>query len=107
MNKLPRLSDMNIKDDVIRASFYRRIIEYIRQPKAEITPYTIKPDEEYRPDLVAWRAFRTVELKWLVLLVADIDDEAEPLPVGSVLYFPSPQFVRQEMRRFLDEIGDR
>jgi hypothetical protein len=103
---LSRLSDLNIEDVILRASFYRRVIDYVESPLSEdLTTYTLKPDETYRPDLVSFRAFSTKELAWLVALVCDCDDMANPLPIGEQITLPSAVWVRRELRAFMDEMG--
>lgn len=105
MSNLSRLSDLNISDPIIRSHYYQRIIQYIESPDAELTPYTIKTDEEYRPDLAAYRALGSAELDWLVALVCEVDDVANPLPVGLEFDFPMAGWVRISMREFMDEFG--
>ncbi len=102
---ISRLSDQNISDPILRAVFYRRIIAYVESPLSKVSEYTIKPDETYRPDLVSYRQFNTKELSWLVALVSDVDDVADPLPVGEVIYLPSAAWIRRELRAFIDELG--
>ncbi|HIF9347087.1 TPA: hypothetical protein ACX6RX_003198 [Photobacterium damselae] len=99
---LSRLSDLNIDDDILRADFYRIIISYINSPTSNLFTYTIKIDEEYRPDLAAYRAFGSEELRWLITLVCGIDDEAMPLPIGDTFSFPPVTWIRQQMRRFIE-----
>ena len=104
-NELSRLSDFNIKDDILRADFYLRIVRHINSANFSGVSYTISLDEAYRPDLVSYRLFKTADLRWLVGLVCGVDDEAEPLEVGSTYVFPNAVFIRREMRKFLNEMG--
>ncbi|MCG6387514.1 hypothetical protein K6U51_11825 [Vibrio fluvialis] len=105
MSDLSRLSDMNIEDDVLRAAYYQRVNEYINSTDSSLSEYDLKEDEEYRPDLVSYRIYGTVELGWLVCLVCDLDDVAEPLPIGETIYLPEAAWVRRSMRQFMDELG--
>ncbi|WP_217521968.1 baseplate protein [Vibrio metschnikovii] len=105
MSSLSRLSDKNIADPILRAHYYQRVIEYIDLADSDLVEYTIKPDEQYRPDLVAYRALGSSELAWLVALVCEVDDVAEPLPVGAECEFPQAGWVRTSMREFMDEFG--
>ncbi|WP_318491929.1 hypothetical protein [Photobacterium leiognathi] len=105
MAKIPRLSELNIEDDVLRGVFYGRVMDYINDPESPYMSVTIRPNEEYRPDLVSYRVYGTVELRWLVGLMCAISDEAEPLPVGESFKFPDSLWIRQAMRQFLDDMG--
>jgi hypothetical protein len=102
---LSRLSDLNITDPILRAGFYKRVIEHVESPLSDVKEYVLKPDETYRPDLASYRHYRTKELAWLVALVSDVDDVADPLPVGESVYLPSAAWVRRELRAYLDELG--
>ncbi|MCG3884123.1 hypothetical protein I3271_05435 [Photobacterium leiognathi] len=104
-SELSRLSDLNIEDDILRADFYLRIMRYIKSPEATGIKHTIALDEPYRHDLVSYRIYKTVDLRWLVGLVCGVDDEAQPLEQGETYLFPSLIYVRREMRAFLDEMG--
>lgn len=105
MAALSRFSDQNIDDDVLRGVFYNRILAYVADPTAQVTKHDIKHDEEYRPDLVSYRLYNTPDLRWLVLLMCDVQDEADPLPVAETVSFPSSVWVRQAMRDFISEMG--
>lgn len=102
--KISRLSDQNIKDDILRCEFYRRVLDHVNKPQADLKQYTVRIDEAFRHDLVSYRIYGTVELSWLILLLNDLDDEAEPLTVGSSFFYPPAQEIRQIMRRFIDEM---
>jgi hypothetical protein len=105
MSSLSRLSDKNIADPILRAHYYQIVIEYIYLSDSDLVEYTIKPDEQYRPDLAAYRALGSSELAWLVALVCEVDDVADPLPVGAECEFPHAGWVRTSMREFMDEFG--
>jgi hypothetical protein len=36
------------------------------------------------------------------MLVADVEDEADPLPVGQVLRFPPAAWLRERIRHYTD-----
>lgn len=102
---LPRLSDLNIDDPILRAHYYKIVTAYIDASDSDLATYEIKLDEEYRPDLVAYRALGTHDLAWLVSLACDVTDQAESLPVGEVVYLPYPVWIRRSMREFMDIYG--
>ncbi|ELP9500921.1 hypothetical protein R1867_003985 [Vibrio alginolyticus] len=106
MSKLSRLSAENIEDDILRAHFFAKVLEYInRSGNTELFVYIIRLDETYRADLASYRAYGTVELDWLVSLVCDVDDPMNPLPVGQTIKLPPAAWVRRSMRQFMDEMG--
>lgn len=102
---ISRLSDLNIEDDILRAIYYRRVLSYVATIGADLFPYTIKIDEEYRADLVAYRSYGNSELRWVITLLTDIDDEANSLPVGDEIFLPTASWLRRDMRQFMDEMG--
>lgn len=105
MSDLSRLSDMNIEDDILRASYYQQVNEYINSTNSDLSEYDLKEDEAFRPDLVSYRFYGTAELGWLVCLICELDDVAESLPVGETIYLPEAAWVRRSMRQFMDELG--
>ena len=101
---IPRLSDQNISDPILRASYYQMIREYIATHQSELIAYTVHEHDAYRYDLVSYRIYNTVALDWLIALVADRTDMIESLPVGQIIYLPKASYIRQSMRQFIDEI---
>lgn len=98
-----RLSDLNIEDDIVRAYFYGDVLAYSRDgTRTDCIEYAVKLDEVQRPDLLAYRVYGTPDLRWLVSLVADVEDEADPLPVGQVLRFPPAAWLRERIRHYTD-----
>ncbi|WP_413113425.1 hypothetical protein [Thaumasiovibrio sp. DFM-14] len=104
MAELSRLSDLNIDDDILRAELYHRISRYIANPSNSVLVHFVAIDETYRPDLVSYRLYGTPELRWLVSLVCDVDDEAAALPVGEEIRLPPAAWLRTEIRRYSDEL---
>ncbi len=105
MSKLSRLSDQNIEDPILRGEYYRVIFDYLSSKDAETLNYTIKPDESFRPDLAARRAYGNSELAWLITLMGEVDDPYYGLTVGDTLTLPTSAWVRRSMRQFMDEVG--
>ena len=97
-----RLSDLSIEDHIWRVKLYRKIRDYIRLKK-NLSYYEVKEDERTRPDLLSFRAYGYVELRWLVVLVANNDDEFSPLPVGYALPLPPIQEIRSLIREVREE----
>lgn len=98
-----RLSDLNIEDDIVRAYFYGDVLAYSQdKSKTDCTDRAVLLDEVYRPDLLAYRVYGNPDLRWLVSLVADVEDEADPLPVGQVLRFPPAAWLRERIRYYTD-----
>lgn len=103
MNNLSRLSDEQVTDPIIRSYLYRDILQAINNGTTPVTEYEIKQDEYFRPDLVSFRAYGTTDLRWLIKLLCDVDDEEDPLPAGSNIYLPEPAFVRDRIRHFAED----
>lgn len=100
---LSRLSALNIEDDVLRAYLFSDVLAQAADESiTDVTEYEICPDEQYRPDLVAFRVYGNADLRWVVSLVADVEDEADPLPVGSVLRLPYAAWLRERIRHYMD-----
>ncbi|EIQ71274.1 hypothetical protein ECEPECC34262_1794 [Escherichia coli EPEC C342-62] len=47
-----------------------------------LTIYYVLPDEQYRPDLLAYRMWGIAELRWVVTLAAGLEDESQGMTVG-------------------------
>ena len=100
--KLDRLSPYNITDDLIRVELYREI----KTGDPSWSLYEVQPDEVLRPELTAYRFYGTDILKWVILLVAGIDDMREPMESGIKLRLPSKVWVRSRIRFYAGEDVD-
>ncbi len=105
MSDISRLSDLNIEDPVLRASYYRLVLDYLNEKDAETISYTIKLDEEFRADLASYRCYSSSELSWLFYLVCEVADPFDGLPVAEELVLPPAAWIRRSMRQFMDEQG--
>lgn len=106
MTTLSRLSCLNIDDDILRSYLFADVIEYSQdETNTDAILYEIKPNDQYRPDLASFMAYGTVDLRWVISVVADVEDEADPLPVGTVLRLPPAAWVRERIRYHQEE-GD-
>ena len=99
-----RLSDMSIDDDVLRVSLYKKILSYLSDSdnSDNIITYEIKEDEQSRPDLLSYRVYSTVDLRWLVMLVTGNDDEFASVSAGYDIYLPPLSVVRSYIREVRD-----
>lgn len=95
-----RLLDTSITDHIWRASMYAQLKEYVRQnANGDLVEYLIKEDEETRPDLAAYRAYKGYEeLRWVIVMMAGNSDELEPLPVGYIMPLPPVLVIRRIIR---------
>jgi hypothetical protein len=50
------------------------------------------------PELIAHRFYGTDKLKWVVMVVAQLDDLREALPVGETIWLPPIVWVRQRIK---------
>lgn len=53
------------------------------------TYYRVKSIDTYRPDMISYKCYGTVEYWWLILLVNGIDDGFTELQPGMVLTIPN------------------
>ena len=98
-----RLDNQSIEDPIIRAYMHREIIRQAELYDDENNfTYTIKPDEVYRPDLVAYRAWGAEDLRWAVVAIVGHESELEALPVGQDFTFPNAAFIRDRVRHYTD-----
>ena len=105
MRTLSRLSDTQIEDVIIRSYLYQSILKAIEEQTIRTTAYEIRHDELHRADLVSHRVYGTDEARWLVMLLCGIEDEEEPLPIGTEIAFPEVSFVRERIRHFSEGGG--
>jgi hypothetical protein len=95
---LSRLSPYNINDTLHRAELYREIRNGAENQTEGWTEYEIQPDERLMPELIAHRFYGTDKLKWAVMVVAQLDDLREALPVGETIWLPPIVWVRQRIK---------
>lgn len=102
MSDYSRLDDRCIEDAIIRSCLYRDIIKRIDGNDSELVTRCVLPDEEYRPDLLAFRVYGPGchVLRWLVSLVAGNESEDLPLPVGENIVLPPLVWVRERIRHW-------
>lgn len=107
VSTIPRLSPLNIDDEILRGYLFSTVLRYSQDKSnaADCLLYEIKQDEEYRPDLTAYRIYGTPDLRWVVSLLTDVEDESDPLPVGTVFQFPDTAWLREQIRHFADGGG--
>jgi len=95
-----RLLDTQIEDVVIRAQMYKDVLNAVNNKVVQLQPKEIQVDEVYRSDLIAYRVYALAELAWLVDLLLDREDPAEPIVMGKTIYFPPLAFVRDRIRYY-------
>jgi len=93
---LSRLSPYNITDDLKRVDIYREI----RNGSDSWAEYEIQPDEILRPELLAYRAYGTDELKWVILIAAGLDDMRETLTAGETIKLPTTAWIRERIKYY-------
>lgn len=98
-----RLDDRSVEDPIIRSYLHKDIIQQASRYDNETNfVYTVKADERYRPDLLAYRAWGSADLRWAIDVLAGIESETEGLPVGTDLTLPSTAFIRDRVRHYVD-----
>ncbi|MCZ4061173.1 baseplate protein [Pantoea sp. LMR881] len=103
MSDYSRLDDRYIDDPVIRSFMHNEVVAKSTSQDSDLYGYDIKPEEEYRPDLVAHRVWGTDELRWAVRTIAGTEAEWDPLPVGETLYMPPLAWLRDRIRHFAND----
>ncbi len=96
MTTLSRLSPYNVTDDLLRSDLYREI----KKGNNEWPEYEIQPDEVLMPELVAYRFYGTDLLKWVVLIVAGLDDMREVLEAGTTIKLPPTVWIRERIKHY-------
>lgn len=103
MSTYSRLDDRYIDDDVIRSFMHNEVVAKSTSQDIDLKSHDITPDEEYRPDLVAYRIWGTEELRWAVRIIAGTEAEWDPLPVGAIIYAPPLAWLRDRIRHFASD----
>lgn len=98
MIKIDRLSPFNIAGTLRRSDLYREV----RRGSQDWPVYEVQPDEVLRPELIAYRHYGTDALKWVVLVVAGLDDMREALESGVSLALPPKAWVRERIRAYAE-----
>lgn len=97
---LSRYDDRNIADPILRAELRKQVMAMCQSNDQNLTPYEVRMDEQYRPDLLAWRMWGIHELRWVVTLAAGLEDESEGMTIGRKLKLPPAAWVREMIRHF-------
>ncbi|CCO46620.1 Gp26 [Vibrio nigripulchritudo SOn1] len=98
MNKLSRLSPLNIQDVLIRSRFYREL----RDGQFEWEEWEVSVDEIRMPELISLRYYGTASLKKIVAVCAGLDDMRKCLEAGSHLRLPTIKWVRTRIRFYCE-----
>ena len=94
---MDRLNAYNVSDDLIRAELYKEIRDGAENMAEGWTEYEIQPAERLSPELVSYRFYGTDALKWVGLIVSDLDDYREGLPVGETIFLPPIAHIRRRI----------
>jgi hypothetical protein len=97
-----RLSPYNIKDDLHRAELYRDIRLGAENKTDGWTEYEIQLGERLNPELIAYRFYGTDELKWVVMIVTQLDDIREAMEAGETIWLPPIVWIRQRIKHHTD-----
>lgn len=97
---LSRYDDRNIADPILRAELRKEVLAMCESNDQNLTNYYVLPDEEYRPDLLAFRVWGTEDLRWVVTLASGNEDESQPMVIGRKLKLPPAAWIREMIRHF-------
>ena len=103
MSAYSRLDDRSIADPIIRSFMHNEVVAKSTSRDIDLMNYDILPDEEYRPDLVAFRIWGVEELRWAVRIIAGTEAEYDPLPIGTTLTVPSMAWLRDRLRHYTSD----
>ena len=95
---MSQLSDKNVSDLILRAQMYRDIRKDITSGEAQAEVHEIKEDELYRSDLISFRNYGRSDLAWLVDLVCDREDIANPHVIGLNILLPDSVYIRSKIK---------
>lgn len=94
-----RLDPMLITDPLIRARLYADMREQAPYRSAGYWfEYTVSPGERFMPELIAVRAWNDENLKWAVLVVAEVDDPRRQVESGVTLNLPTREWLRDRIK---------
>lgn len=97
---MSQLSDKNVDDLILRAQMYRDIRDDITDGTTSAQPYEIKEDEIYRSDLISFRIYGRSDLAWLVDLVSNREDIADPHVIGLNILLPDSVYIRNKIKNY-------
>lgn len=96
-----RLDPMLIQDPLVRARLYADIRNRSPYRNASYwSEYTVSPGERFMPELIAVRAWNDETLKWVVLLVAEVDDPRREIESGITLRLPTREWLRDRIKYY-------
>lgn len=99
---MSKLLDTSIEDVIVRVELYRQLLAYLADSTNEVLLHEVVEDEQYAPYLLSNRVYDTQDLGWVVMQVAGLTDEFEPLPVSYSLRLPPLPVVRSLIREVKD-----
>lgn len=97
---LSRLDNQQIIDPVLRSYLHRVVREKSLTYDLDLITHYIAVDEEYRPDLVSYRVYRTADLQWVITLVYGNEDPAAAMTPGREIRLPPLAWIREQIRHF-------
>ena len=97
MSRQPeRLSIEVIEDPLHRAALYREL----RQPQDDWIPHDIKVDERLMAELIAYRRYKTAQLKWAILVICGLNDPRGELTPGETIMLPPITWIRDRLHHY-------
>lgn len=98
---LSRYDDRNVSDPVLRALLRQEVMKKCESNDQNLYVHYVRPDEQYRPELLAYRLYSGIhQLRWVVTLAAGLEDESEPMTIGQKLTLPPAVWIREMIRHF-------
>jgi len=97
---LSRLDNQQIADPIQRSYLHRVVRDKSLTFDLDLITHFIALDEQYRPDLVSYRVYKTPELQWMVTLIYGNEDPAAAMKAGTELRLPPLAWVREQIRHY-------
>ncbi len=95
---MSQLTDENVTDLVLRAQMYKDILADIANGTEIAEAHEVKEDEQYRSDLIAFRFYGRFDLAWLVDLMSNREDIADPHIIGMQILLPDSVYIRNKIK---------
>ena len=84
-NYYPKTIVNNIQECDLLNNYFARVFKI----KRNVSFYTLRQEDIYRPDLLSFRLYSNPNLWWILFKYNNIDDVWNDLEVGQVIHVPS------------------
>lgn len=89
-----RLAREKYGKTLIRSLLYQAM----RNPPDDWPEWVIQPNEEYDIYKIAYKAYGTVKLWWVISVCAKLDDPLDRIPAGVTFRYPPIAWIHQKLK---------